>query len=89
MEQTLAFPESTIFVIVLIGLGIFMALAISLVQVLIFCKLFGKAGYHWAYGLLILLPLANIILHLFLAFADWPVRRELRELRQRLGQAAT
>ena len=89
MEQTLAFPESTIFVIVLIGLGIFMALAISLVQVLIFCKLFGKAGYHWAYGLLILLPIANAVLPVYLAFADWPVRRELRELRQRLGQTPT
>ena len=86
MQETIIPPDSPIILMVVIGLAIFMGLVISLIQVLVFCKLFGKAGYHWALGLLILVPLANIILPFFLAFADWPVRRELRVLRQQCGR---
>jgi len=52
------------------------------IHILIFCKIFSKAGYSWALGLLILVPIANIIMFLFLAFADWPVQRELRSYRR-------
>ena len=86
MQETIISPDSPIFLLTVIGLAIFMGLVITLIQVLIYCKLFGKAGYHWALGLLILVPLANVILPLFLAFADWPVCRELRELRQQYGR---
>jgi hypothetical protein len=29
-----------------------------------------------------LVPIANIIMPFFLAFADWPVQKEVRQLRQ-------
>jgi hypothetical protein len=51
-------------------------------KLLICCLIFHKAGYSWALGLLMLVPIANIIMIFVLAFGDWPVRRELRQLKQ-------
>jgi hypothetical protein len=59
-----------------------MVLIAFAIKVLIFCKIFSKAGYSWALGLLILVPFVNIIAAFFLAFADWPIRKELRSLKQ-------
>lgn len=71
-----------VFVMLLITFIFFVALIVAAIKVLIFCKIFSKAGYSWALGLLILVPIANIIMAFFLAFADWPIRRELRLLKQ-------
>jgi UPF0716 family protein affecting phage T7 exclusion len=57
------------------------------VKVLIFCKIFSKAGFSWALGLLILVPIANIVMLFVLAFAEWPVQRELRSFRQQSQMA--
>ena len=59
-----------------------MAMVIVAVKILIFCKIFSKAGYSWALGLLMLVPIANIIMLFVLAFAEWPIQRELRSYRQ-------
>ena len=59
----------------------FMVLIAVAIKLLIFCKIFSKAGYSWALGLLILVPVVNIIAAFFLAFADWPIRKELRSLK--------
>ena len=56
-------------------------LLVTLLYVLVFCKIFSKAGFSWALGLLILVPIANIIIMFYLAFADWPVLKEVRELK--------
>jgi hypothetical protein len=61
---------------------LFTVLIVAVIKVLIFCKIFSKAGYSWALGLLILLPIVNIIMAFFLAFADWPVQKQLRLLKQ-------
>ena len=71
-----------VFVAILVAFGILMYLIVAIIKVLIFCKIFSKAGYSWALGLLILIPIANIIMAFFLAFADWPIRKELRLLKQ-------
>ncbi|MEJ2704526.1 MAG: hypothetical protein P8Z79_19000 [Sedimentisphaerales bacterium] len=63
----------------------FVALALLVIvpiKILISCMIFHKAGYSWALGLLMLVPIANIILIFVLAFGDWPVRRELRQFKQ-------
>ncbi len=52
------------------------------IALIIWCKLFSKAGYHWALSLLVLVPIANLVVAFYLAFADWPVLKELRQLRQ-------
>ena len=41
-----------------------------------FCKIFSKAGFHWALGILMIVPIANIIMPFVLAFGDWPALKE-------------
>lgn len=77
---------SPVFWILLTAFVVFVAMVVIAIKVLIFCKIFSKAGYSWALGLLMLVPVANIIMFFFLAFADWPIRRELRRLQQRQEQ---
>jgi uncharacterized membrane protein len=74
--------EEVLFVAMLIAVIAFVVLLATIVKILICCKIFSKAGYSWALGLLMLLPIINIIMFFFLAFADWPVRKELRLLKQ-------
>ncbi|NLG49309.1 MAG: hypothetical protein GX552_04265 [Chloroflexi bacterium] len=57
-----------------------------IISVLVWWKIFSKAGYSGALGLLTLIPLVNVILMLFLAFATWPVEEELRRLRESVRQ---
>jgi len=63
---------------------------ITFILVLGFCFLFGlmwwkifsKAGYHGALGLLMLVPLANIIMLAILAFSEWPIHKEKTNLNE-------
>jgi len=71
-----------VFLMLLTMFMLFVALIVAAIKILIFCKIFSKAGYCWALGLLMLVPIANIIAAFFLAFADWPIRKELRLLKQ-------
>jgi hypothetical protein len=61
---------------------IFFVLIITVIQILAFCKIFSKAGFSWALGLLMLVPIANIVMFFYLAFAEWPIQRELRSYKQ-------
>ena len=71
-----------IFIGILIAFAILMSLIVLIIKILIYCKIFSKAGYCWALGLLMLIPIANIIMPFVLAFGDWPIQRELRLLKQ-------
>jgi len=57
-------------------------LVLTVIKVFSFCRIFSKTGYSWAFGLLMLLPFAEIIIPLVLALIDWPVSRELRQFKQ-------
>jgi len=68
---------------------VFIVLAILLVSALgtillvwAHCRIFSKAGFSWAMGLLMLVPLVNMFVPFILAFSDWPVQRELRTLKE-------
>jgi hypothetical protein len=64
------------------GLEVAIILLVITVLAWPFCKIFSKAGYPWALGLLMLIPVANIIMLFILAFAEWPIHRQLRSGRQ-------
>ena len=72
-----------VFVIVFAFLVAFIVLVIVAIKLWICCKIFAKAGYSWALGLLMLIPILNIIMAFFLAFADWPIHKVLRSLKQK------
>ncbi len=83
MESVLAHigvpgPAEALIIMVIV----FFALLAMAVQVVAFCMIFRKTGYHWALGFLMVIPLAELIVPLILGFADWPIARELRALKQ-------
>jgi len=86
MEPNIIFQHSPraapVFALMLIIFVIFIALVVAIITALIYCKIFSKAGYSWALGLLMLVPIANIIMPFVLAFGDWPILKELRLLKQ-------
>ena len=49
------------------------ALVMTAVFVLPYFFIFKKAGWHWAMGFLMLLPLVNLVMLYVLAFARWPI----------------
>jgi len=66
----------------LIMVCIIVFLAVVAIKALICCRIFAKTGYCWAFGLLMLVPIADVIMAFVLAFGDWPVQKELRLLKQ-------
>jgi hypothetical protein len=62
--------------------ALIIGLAIAVFFVMVHCKIFSKAGYHWAMGLLMLVPIANLIVLCILAFGQWPIHREMEALRR-------
>lgn len=52
------------------------------IVVLPFWKISSKAGYSGALSLLMLIPVVNVLFPFFLGFAEWPIERELRRLRE-------
>lgn len=75
--------------VTIVALAILLSLVVLLVKTWINCMIFHKAGYGWAWGLLTLVPVANIILPFVLALGDWPVRKELRRLKEAAKTQAT
>ena len=54
--------------------------------IIIWWRILAKTGYAGALGLLMIVPGANAILLLLLAFTRWPIEEELARLRDRQEQ---
>jgi hypothetical protein len=78
-----------VFVFAFAAAALMLVLIAAIIKTWIYCMVFHKAGYGWAWGLLILVPIANIIIPFVLALGDWPVRRELRLLKQQVKGSKT
>ena len=68
---------------------IFIGLALCILQVVVFCKIYARAGYSWAMGLLMLIPVVNFVMMLILAFSEWPIQKQVRQLQQQIATQAT
>ena len=83
MESVLAFSRMPGPVEVILILFItFIVLTVTVIKVFSFCRIFSKAGYSWAFGLIMLLPLAEIVIPLVLALIEWPVCKEFSLFKQ-------
>ncbi len=83
MESVLAFSRvAGPMELMLILFITFIVLALTAIKVFSFCRIFSKAGYSWAFGLLMLLPMSEVVIPLILALIDWPVCKELRLFKQ-------
>jgi hypothetical protein len=81
MESVLAFMPGPVEVILILFIA-FIVLGLTAVKVFSFCRIFSKAGYSWAFGLLLLLPMSEVVIPLVLALIEWPVCKELRLFKQ-------
>ncbi len=82
-------PDAVMFVApIFILLWLLFCLAMVILSIVIWCKIFAKAGYGWAFGLLMLVPIANLVMLFVLAFGDWPIQRQLRMLQQQQMMAS-
>ena len=62
------------------SLELLVLLAVMLVPLLLFWRIFDKAGFPGAYALLVLIPGAGLFLALIvLAVAEWPLHRHGRQ----------
>lgn len=61
--------------------GPLMMLVFAALITLPFCLIFKKAGYSQWLGLLMLLPIVNLVLLYFLAFSSWPNHQAQKNLR--------
>ena len=55
---------------------------VLLIPAMLAWRICSKTGFPGGLGLLMLVPVANLILLCVLAFAEWPIERELREARR-------
>ncbi len=70
------------------GLGLpelVIIMIIGIVIVLPNWKIFSKAGFSGWWSLLMVVPIINILLEYYLAFAEWPIQREMSVLRKQTG----
>lgn len=71
--------------LVFIGCYLLFLVLMAVAAVFIYYKIFSKTGNSGWLALLMLVPLVNLGMLLYLAFSDWPVLKENRDLKARLG----
>ena len=54
----------------------FIAIPLYFLPVVVFWKICSKAGFPGVLALLMFVPLANVVLPLYIAFADWSALRD-------------
>lgn len=62
-------------------IGGIVALAIWVIFLIGYIKIISKAGYSGWWVLIMFVPIVNIIMFLVFAYKEWPIQRELAELR--------
>jgi hypothetical protein len=73
--QDIAMPGITEMLVIFLFIIPFIILG-ALITVIPFWKICAKAGFPGALSLLMLVPIANVILPFYIAFADWPALRQ-------------
>jgi hypothetical protein len=58
-----------------------LGLAIWIVFLIAYIKIISKAGYSGWWVLIMFVPIVNVVMLLVFAYKEWPIQRELKELR--------
>ena len=61
------------------------SLAVLVFTIIIYWRIVSKAGYNGAWSLLLFVPIVNLIMICIFAFGEWPIYRELNQLRQQVA----
>ncbi len=72
------------------GLGLHELLIVFVIAILLivpYWKIFSKAGFSGWLSLTMLIPLINLLVPYYLAFAAWPVHKKLVSLEDSVKQA--
>lgn len=64
-----------------VTVAIVVGITIWIVFIIAYIKIITKAGYSGWWVLILLVPIVNIVMLLAFAYKEWPIRRELAELR--------
>jgi uncharacterized membrane protein len=56
-------------------------IAVTVFMVIASWRIFSRAGYAGALGLLMFVPIVNLVMLYVLAFREWPIYKELQALR--------
>jgi hypothetical protein len=74
MESTIGCPGGA--ELLLIFVFIFSGVIGAILTIIPFWKILSKAGFPGPLSLLMLVPIANIVLPFYIAFAQWPVLKD-------------
>ena len=73
MEQTMSIPMvGGTEIVVILFVTLLASVATAALTVIPFWKICSKAGFPGALSLLMLVPVANVVLPFYIAFAAWP-----------------
>ena len=75
--RSIGIPELLVFLLVLLPLAL-----------LVWAKIFSKAGYSPWLSLTFFIPIVNVIVLCWFAFSSWPVLSELARLRAQTGASS-
>ena len=75
-------PDETVIIAIAAMFYAMILLVVFTVAVIVWWKICKKAGYSGWLGLLMIIPIANLVLPLVIAFSEWPVLREIKALKQ-------
>lgn len=82
--QEMTMPGLAVWLVISVIVMVFVVI-VALLTVIPFWKICTKAGFPGPLALLMLVPIANIILPFYIAFADWPALRQTRPTQGPLG----
>lgn len=72
------------------GVGLIVLLVVYLAMFIVFVwadvRIIRRAGYSGWWFLICLVPLVNLVMFLVFAFKEWPIQRELAQLRAQVGR---
>ena len=64
----------------IIGIGLF-GLVMAIIVFVAYVKIISRAGYSGWWVLVMFVPILNVVMLLIFAYKQWPIQRELAELR--------